>query len=257
MNNELVKLNQISISFDKICVLKDVNLTIKQGDFVGIIGPNGGGKTTLLKVILGLLKPTTGKRLVAGNCILGYVPQYSQFERDFPIRVWDVVLMGRLGRRMIFKRYDNTDRKMAEDALEAVDMVPFKNYQVSKLSGGQRQRVMIARALAAQPKMLLLDEPTANVDCQHGYDLYELLKKLNDERVTIVMVSHDMSAISTYVKQIACVNKTLFYHDSKEITTEMLEATYGCSFELLGHGIPHRVLKKHKENEWDVRNSTL
>lgn len=248
MNNELVKLNQISVNFGEVCVLKNVNLTIKQGDFVGIIGPNGGGKTTLLKVILGLLRPTTGKRLVAGNRVLGYVPQYSQFERDFPIQVWDVVLMGRLGKQTLFKRYDNTDRKMAENALEMVDMISFKDCQVSKLSGGQQQRVMIARALAAQPKMLLLDEPTANVDSQHGYDLYELLKKLNDEGVTIVMVSHDMSAISTYVKQIACVNKTLFYHDSKEITTEMLEATYGCSFELLGHGIPHRVLKKHKEN---------
>jgi len=256
MNKEMVSLKHVSVRLKNLSVLEDINLSIREGDYLGIIGPNGGGKTTLLKIILGLIRITTGIRHVA-HCNIGYVPQDFHFDMDFPARVIDVVLMGRLKERRLIKRYNDTDIKIAEKALKAVEMMAYKDYQIGRLSGGQRQLVMIARALAARPQMLILDEPTASIDSQHGYDLYEFLKQLNDEGLTIVMVSHDLSAISTYVKKIACVNRRLYCHDMGELKVDTLQKVYGCSFELLGHGIPHRVLKEHEEKDSYAGNITV
>jgi len=247
----IVKLEDVWVHFDGVSVLEEVNLSINQHDFLGIIGPNGGGKTTLLKVILGLLKPSRGKVTVLGHTaeegrkFVGYVPQYSLFDHEFPVSVWGVVLMGRLGHKKPFRDYSEADKKLAHDSLETVEMLDFKDAQIGKLSGGQQQRVFIARALVAEPKLLLLDEPMASVDSPMQTELYELFEKLR-QRMAIVLVSHDISAVSIYVDKIACLNRRLFYHNSKEITAEDLEATYQCPVEIIAHGVPHRVLKEHK-----------
>jgi zinc transport system ATP-binding protein len=247
----IVKLEDVWVHFDGVPVLEEVNLSINQHDFLGIIGPNGGGKTTLLKVILGLLKPSRGKVTVLGRTaeegrkFVGYVPQYSLFDHEFPVSVREVVLMGCLGHKKPFRGYSEADKKLAHDSLETVEMLDFKDAQIGKLSGGQQQRVFIARALVAEPKLLLLDEPMASVDSPMQTELYELFEKLR-QRMAIVLVSHDISAVSIYVGKIACLNRRLFYHNSKEITAEDLEATYQCPVEIIAHGVPHRVLKEHK-----------
>lgn len=221
-------------------VIKDINLKIAEKEFLGIIGPNGGGKTTLLKVILGLIKPNKGKLIIDGtennsNSKIGYVPQYSNFDKTYPISVKDVVSMG---------IKVNNIQSVIESALSKVNLLNKMNVQIGHLSGGEQQRVLIARALATNPKILLLDEPTASIDTQTGNNIYELLTELNKEK-TIILVSHDIGAISRAVKKIACMNKKLVYHDSKEVTKEMLEETYQCPVDLIAHGVPHRVLDHH------------
>lgn len=249
---EILRMENIWVQYNGLTVLKDINLCVYQSDFLGIIGPNGGGKTTLLKVILGLVRPSRGKVTFLGDRpeknrkYMGYVPQQSNFDREFPISVWDVVLTGRLGHAGLFRRFNDQDKEIAAGALKKVEMFEQKDRQIGKLSGGQMQRVLIARALVTEPKILFLDEPTTGIDSRSERNLYELLKKLNIE-IPIVLVSHDIGVISSYVNKIACLNRQLYYHNSKEITPDMLEATYNCPVELIAHGLPHRVLKKHRE----------
>jgi zinc transport system ATP-binding protein len=249
-SKELVRLEDIWVYYDNAIVLEDVNLSIKQDDFLGIIGPNGGGKTTLLKVILGLVKPSSGRVTVLGSTpqrnrkFIGYVAQNSLFDRDFPISVQDVVLMGRYGRVGLVKRFSEADRKAASKALRTVEMLDYKDKQIGRLSGGEQQRVLIARALVAEPKMLLLDEPTTGVDMPMQTEFYELLARLK-HTMSIVLVSHDISAVSVYVDKIACLNRQLYYHGAKEVGPEILEATYKCPVQMIAHGVPHRVLKEH------------
>lgn len=250
-HQEVVKIEDLWVYYDGVPVLEGINLSVEQDDFLGIIGPNGGGKTTLLKVILGLITPSRGKVLVLGKTPeksrnrIGYVPQYNLFDHDFPVSVWEVVLMGRFGRAGLFKRYSRQDRKVTQRVLETVGMINYKDRQIGKLSGGEQQRVFIARALVAEPRLLLLDEPTASVDPAMQTELYELLERLK-QRMAIVLVSHDISAVSIYVDKIACLNCQLFYHGSKEIEPEVLEATYKCPIQMIAHGtIPHRVLREH------------
>jgi len=252
MSEEVIRLDDVWVKYGDFTVLEEVNLSVQNLDFLGIIGPNGGGKTTLLKVILGLIKPIRGSVTVLGDSpeksrrFIGYVPQISQFDREFPVTVLDVVLMGRLGRKGFLRKYSEEDEKIAYEALESVEMLELKDRQVGKLSGGEIQRVFLARALAADPKILLLDEPTASIDEPTKTELYELLKKLN-RRITIILVSHDIGVISSHVDKIACLNKRLFYHGSKEIEIETIEKTYQCPIDLIAHGVPHRVLRKHEE----------
>ncbi|MFZ1290018.1 MAG: ABC transporter ATP-binding protein [Melioribacteraceae bacterium] len=221
-------------------IIVDVNLQVEEKEFLGIIGPNGGGKTTLLKVILGLINPTKGKVLVDGKVNnsdykIGYVPQYSNFDKTYPISVKDVVSMG-------IKKKE--DIHQLESALTKVNLLHKINVQIGHLSGGEQQRVLIARALATNPEILLLDEPTASIDTQTGNNIYELLTELNKEK-TIILVSHDIGAISRSVKKIACMNKKLVFHNSKEVTKDMLEETYQCPVDLIAHGVPHRVFDHH------------
>lgn len=246
----LVKLEDVWVYYDDVPILEGVNLSIDEDDFLGIIGPNGGGKTTLLKVILGLVKPSRGEVTFLGGDpernrkFMGYVAQYSMFDRDFPINVWDVVLMGRCGNAGLTKRFSDEDRKIALKALETVGMLDYKDRQIGRLSGGEQQRVFIARALVVEPKILLLDEPTAGIDMPMQTEFYELLAGLK-QRIAIVLVSHDISAVSVYVDKIACLNRQLYYHGSKEVGPETLEATYKCPVQMIAHGVPHRVLKEH------------
>ncbi|MGC9503922.1 metal ABC transporter ATP-binding protein [Baaleninema sp.] len=236
--------------YDRDPVLEDINLVVEAGDFIGIIGPNGGGKTTFLKVLLGLIRPRQGtveifgRPVERGRRFIGYVPQGSEFDREFPVRVRDVVRMGRLGRRPLLRRYNAKDDEIVDRALKQVEMLEFVRTPIGQLSGGQRQRVYIARALASEPRVLLLDEPTASVDPKMQRNIYELLRELN-ETIPIVLVSHDLGAVSTYVKTIGCLNRRLFYHGEKQISAEMLEKTYQCPVDLIAHGVPHRVFPEH------------
>lgn len=249
---EIVRLKNVYVEYDGLTVLDDVNLSIKENDFLGIIGQNGGGKTTLLKVILGLIIPTRGEVKVFDTTpfearrLVGYVPQTVPFDREFPISVFEAVLMGRLGHVGLFKRYTDEDKKITYEALKTVNMLNFRDRPMGKLSVGQKQRVFIARALTTNPELLLLDEPTASVDIRMQAGFYELLSRLK-EKMAIVLVSHDIGIVSSYVDKIACLNNRLFYHESKEITIKELEKGFHeCPVETLPHGVPHRLERKDK-----------
>jgi len=246
----VVSVENLWVRFGKRVILEDVNLKIHERDFLGLIGPNGGGKTTLVKAILGLIKPYRGRVRVFGvdpesaRKRTGYLPQKSPFDPEFPVTVQEVVLMGRFSKRGLFKRYSSEDREAALLALEEVDMEDHAETEIGSLSGGQQQRVFVARALVSEPELLLLDEPASGIDSTQQKEFYELLRKLN-ERVTIVMVSHDISAVFSCVNKIACVNQRLYYHDSKELAAGDIEEAYKCPVDMIAHGVPHRVLREH------------
>jgi len=252
MNVPAIDMRGVWFSYEKTPILEDVTLTLKQGDFLAILGPNGGGKTTLLKLLLGILKPDRGEIKVLGKSPrdakhrVGYVPQNTDFNITFPISVSDVAMMGRLSRSRIGRRYSRDDRLTVEAALKKTGIWDYRHTPVGRLSGGQRQRVFIARALATDPEILFLDEPTASVDPEFETDLYAFLRELN-RRVTIVTITHDVGVISRHVKSVACVNKTLIFHEQGQITPEMIDMAYHCPVDLIAHGIPHRVLPTHKE----------
>jgi zinc transport system ATP-binding protein len=257
MSTSLVEIKEMTFSYNSEKVLEDVSLDIRQGDFVAMIGPNGGGKTTLLKLILGLLKPNSGAIRVMGQPplqsapIIGYLPQDVHINRSFPITAIDVVLMGLLSPRKRSRRESASDRRRAMEALERLEVAPLAERKIGDLSGGQRQRVFIARALVTNPKLMLLDEPTASIDSKGQVDVFMMLKELNKD-VTFLVVSHDLLVISRYAKSVACVNRRVHYHDQAEITGDMLESMYSCTaeevcpVELLAHGLPQRVLKEHE-----------
>jgi len=252
MDELAVDIQDLWFSYQEHWVLQEVNLTVRKCDFLAILGPNGSGKTTLLKLMLGILKPVRGRIELFGAepqtvvDRIGYVPQDIHFNKGFPISVFDTTLMGRLGHVKRAWRYSAQDRARAHQALAKVGMWEHRHRLLGTLSGGQRQRVFIARALAADPEILFLDEPTASVDREFQTELYEFLRELN-KTVTIIVVSHDLSVLSSYIKSVACVNQKLFYHDAAEITAEMLDMAYHCPVELVAHGLPHRVLRDHED----------
>lgn len=251
MSEPAAELKNVSLALRGVPVLEDVTLRIEAGDYLALLGPNGGGKSTLLKVILGLVEPDRGSVRVFGQAAraargrVGYVPQYFHFDRDFPIRVLDVVLMGRVGRNRL-GALDDEDRAIAGSALARVEMDRLAARPIGALSGGQLQRVLIARALAQQPELLLLDEPTSSLDERIERSVWELFAELSQE-MAVVVVSHDIGAISQHVRGVACLNQRLHAHPTRELTPEILEATYGCPVDLLAHGQPHRVLHSHDE----------
>jgi len=249
----VIEIRDLWFAFNRHLVLKAVNLSVNDGDFMALIGPNGGGKTTLLKVMLGLLKPDRGTVRVLGESPkiaspeVGYVPQDIHINIDFPISVRDVVLMGGIKGRGGWRNYTREDRERAREVLEKVDMWPFHKRRIRELSGGQRQRVFLARALVANPKMLFLDEPTSNIDAQGQSAFYDLLKELN-KSTTILIVSHDLMILSSYIRSVACISRQLIFHEAPEITKDMMEMAYHCPVELVAHGLPHRVLHAHDED---------
>jgi zinc transport system ATP-binding protein len=244
----LFELESLSAGYNSEIVLEKVNFTVSENDFIGVIGPNGGGKTTLLKVILGLLKPVSGiirfnEALLKRNRI-GYLPQMSAGDNTFPVTVSDVVLSGLMIQKGVGARMNSADRKRAGEVMAELGLDKIQNSPLGELSGGQLQRVFLGRAVIGSPKLLLLDEPDNFVDATFENDFYTKLHEIN-ERMAILMVSHDVGTISSHVKSFACVNRKLHYHPSPEITTEQLSA-YDCPIQLVSHGrIPHTVLEKH------------
>ncbi|MFY9399418.1 MAG: ABC transporter ATP-binding protein [Desulfomonilia bacterium] len=246
----VIELTGVSFSYQGYRVLDGVSMTVQQGDFLSIVGPNGGGKTTILKLILGLLKPDRGMVKVFGSSPeqsrhrIGYMPQYTSLDPLFPVSVLDVVLMGRLGPGMRFGYYSRSDRLLAEEVLERLELYDLRHRPFSRLSGGQFQRVLIARALVSDPELLLLDEPTANVDAAVQTELYEILHQLN-ERLTIVLVTHDLGFVSRYVNSVACVNRRLIMHPTCDITGEMINEIYGTDVHMIRHDTGKSLGDRH------------
>lgn len=245
----IVSLKKITVKYDTTIALEGASLDIYPNDFLGVIGPNGGGKTTLVKAILGAVpysgeveySPTLFER---GHRLIGYLPQLSEFDKSFPISVIEVVMSGLQAEKGFFSRYTKADREKAMQLLEMAGIADIAERQISEVSGGQMQRALLCRAVILEPKLLILDEPTNFVDNKFENELYTLLHRLN-EKMAIVMVSHDLGTITSVVKSIVCVNRSVHRHDSNVITAEQLE-NYQCPIQIISHGhVPHTVLEHH------------
>ncbi len=250
--NKAIAIDGLSVGYGAAEVLSDVSFSVAEGEFLGIIGPNGGGKTTLLRSILGLIPAKRGSIEIFGKpaaknrAILGYVPQFASFDRRFPITVGEVVCTALLGGGLHpFFRFGKGQLDKAEDYLEMVDLGGFSKRPVSDLSGGEFQRLLLARALAREPRILLLDEPTASVDPGTRAKIYALLTGLNKGGMTVLMVTHDLLAVSSAISSLACLSHTLVYHGEPELDERVSTAMYGCPVDLIAHGVPHRVLRSH------------
>jgi zinc transport system ATP-binding protein len=244
----LLEMSSLSVAYGSNTALQDADLKVYNNDFIGVIGPNGGGKTTLLKVILGLVEPFKGELVFNQQLLdrnkIGYLPQMSTGDNNFPVTVKDVILSGLMMQKGVTSRMSLSDKKRASQVIEELGLSDLSDSPLSELSGGQLQRVFLGRAVIGDPRLLLLDEPGNFVDANFENDFYEKLRGLN-RRMAIMMVSHDVGTISAHIKSFACVNRQLHYHPSSEITNEELMA-YGCPIQLITHGeVPHTVLKKH------------
>lgn len=239
----IIELHNVSFSYAREEVIKDITLNIHKGDYVGIIGPNGGGKSTLLKLMLGLLTPQSGTVRLFGEDLkqfkewakIGYVPQKTYIEMNFPVTVEELVAMGRYGKRGLFRFPNKEDKGKVEQALKQVDMLEYKNRQISDLSGGQQQRIFIARALAIEPEIIFLDEPTAGIDMKTQKQFYNLLRKLNTELdLTLILISHELDVVAHEATELAYINRTLEYYGDPQ---RFLKGDY--FHELIGKGGLH------------------
>lgn len=249
-----IEIHRLTVDYGKNRALDGVCLTVDAGEYLGIIGPNGGGKTTLLGAILGTVRPTAGTvslfgaPAARGRSRIGYVPQFAGLDRAFPITVGEVVATAYLGGGLHpFRHLGKREAALSEGVLEEVGLGGFSRRLVSELSGGEFQRVLLARALARSPEVLLLDEPTSGVDPATRARIYELLEEKNRAGMTVLMVTHDMLAVSSSVKKLACLSRTLVYHGEPELSEDVSTAMYGCPVDLVAHGTPHRVLRDHGE----------
>lgn len=249
----IITLEHVFAGYEEKVALQNVSLEVFDHDFLGVIGPNGGGKTTLMRVILGMLKPFSGKvsyfregRQVP-EITIGYLPQYNDIDRQFPISVEEVVLSGLSREKKLFASFKDAHRQQVEQTLEKLGMNDFAQRPIGSLSGGQLQRVLLARAIVSRPEVVVLDEPNTYIDKRFQEQMYQMLDVVNRD-CAIIIVSHDVGTILQNVKAVACVNRTLHYHDTPEISTDELSEHFGCPIELLGHGnMPHRVLKAHED----------
>jgi len=245
MSKPIASIRSVFAGYDSEPVLKNVSIDIYNRDFIGIIGPNGGGKTTLIKVLLGIVKPFNGRvSFPSGPVKIGYLPQASQVDRSFPITVKEVVQSGLAPANKWIPILSAQQKKKVHQLLTETGLSHLARRPIGSLSGGQLQRVLLCRAVINDPDLLVLDEPNTYVDKNFEYELYQWLKQLN-EKMAIVLVSHDIGTISSFVKTIACVNGDLHYHLSNVLSAELLKV-YNCPIDLIAHGpVPHRVLKKH------------
>lgn len=236
----VIDIENMSFSYGDVLILDDITLRIKEEEFFGIIGPNASGKSTLLKLLLGLLEPDKGSIRILGHSPedirtkIGYVPQYPTFRRNFPITVEDVVILGRLGATKGFGRFTQVDKEKTRIAMQAVELESIARNPIDILSGGQLQRMLIARALACEPEILILDEPTAGIDLRAEENIFSLLKKYN-EHMAIIVVSHDVAFISGYVDRVGCLNKTLVCHETSAISGKTIEELYGGPVKMIQH----------------------
>lgn len=254
MQND-IQINHLYFSYDGSTVLEEINLQYQKNEFLAIIGPNGGGKSTLLKMMIGLLEPERGEVLLFGQNPLhvsheiAYVPQDTIANKDFPIKVLDVVLMGRLSKSKAFATYSKEDRSIALAMLEKVGMKGFENQKINTLSGGQRQRVFIARALACEAKIMFLDEPTASIDTAGQIDMFQLLKSLNETLgIGIVIISHDINVALNYATKVVHVNKTLYIHDVPKTQNFKVfenQTEHVCPIELISATRCNHTHKEH------------
>ena len=253
MTNKILELKNITVGYESNRpILNYVNLNVYQNDFLGIIGPNGGGKTTLLKTILGLIKPTTGdivfykKNQAVNRLNIGYLPQINQIDKKFPISVFDVILSGLTAKRKFFTYFTNEQKEQAKNVAHRMGLENLINRPIGNLSGGQLQRTLLGRAIVDNPDLLILDEPNSYVDKRFETNFYKILEEVN-LNTAIIIVSHDVGTVISLVKNIACVNEGLHYHAGSNVSSEWLEQTYtSCPIEIVGHGdFPHRVLEKH------------
>ncbi len=239
MNKTVLQLDKVYFAYDRAIILENISITIKEKDFVVIVGPNGGGKTTLLKIIMGFLKPIKGKVKLFGKppyyekSKIGYVPQFGEYDKNFPLSALDVVLTGLLTNKSVLPWYTKRDKNRALNMLEKVGIVHLSKEKIGKLSGGQKQRVLIARALISEPEILLLDEPTASIDPKVERHIYELLKELN-KKITIMLVTHDVAFVSHYAKTIACLNKRISVNTVKK-TPGKMESYYHTPMDHISH----------------------
>lgn len=252
--SKILEISDLSVGYDdNPYVLKNVNLNVFQDDFLGIIGPNGGGKTTLLKTILGLVKPTDGSISFFRNDVktdkinIGYLPQINQIDKKFPISVHDVILSGLTIKHSVFSPYTKEQKERVGVIAYQMGLDKLIDRPIGALSGGQLQRTLLGRAIIDGPDLLVLDEPNSYVDKRFETDFYKILEDINKD-TAIILVSHDVGTVISLVKNIACVNEGLHYHSGTNITTEWLEESYSsCPIEIVGHGdFPHRVLDKHE-----------
>ena len=248
----ILTLEHITAGYEQKTVLRDVNLTVYDHDFLGIIGPNGGGKTTLIKVILGLLHPLSGTRTFfrdgrpADSLKMGYLPQYNLIDKKFPISVEEVILSGLSGEKGLLRRFTAEHHARVKEVVARMGLEGLEHRAIGQLSGGQMQRALLGRAVISEPDIVILDEPNTYIDKRFEAKLYELLNEIN-RHCAIILVSHDIGTVLQQVKSIACVNETLHYHPDTGITGEWLEQNFNCPIELLGHGnLPHRILKEHR-----------
>lgn len=248
--NAIIEIKNLSAGYDDRTVLRNVNLTVYERDFLGIIGPNGGGKTTLIKCILGLLKPISGEIILhnhhQSSFTMGYLPQYNTIDRKFPISVEEVILSGLSVHKSLHSRFTPEHREKAANVIVRMGLEGLEKRAIGQLSGGQLQRALLGRAIISDPSVVILDEPSTYIDKRFEARLYELLVEINKE-CAIILISHDIGTVLQQVKSIACVNETLDYHPDAGVTNEWLEKNFNCPIELLGHGtLPHRILGAHK-----------
>ena len=247
-------MENVSVRYGQNVVLDGISWEVREHDFAAVIGPNGGGKTTLLKALLGLLPLSSGRISIFGHPpgegrrMIGYVPQFHTFDFSYPITVSEMILQGRFSHipGRLLRRYRDEDHEAAERALGMVGLSGIGDLPLSTLSGGQQQRVIIARALAGEPRLLILDEPTVYVDAPTEEQFFSLIDTLLNE-MTVIIVTHDIGAISGKVNRIACLNRHLYTHGDAMITDDMLISVYGCPVDLIAHGVPHRVLREHDD----------
>lgn len=260
---KVLEIENLTVVRGGTVVLDDISLELEEGKALAVIGPNGGGKTTLVKTILGMLQPQSGSIRIMGMApggvtrkmpgVIGYVAQRAFYDPDFPVSALDVVVMGKYGKIGLLRPAGRADRNEAMSCLETVGMADFALRPIGQLSGGQQQRVMIARSLITQPKMLILDEPTSGVDAGSQENFYRLLRDLQFRlSLSIIQVSHDIALVPSYSDQVACLNRQLFLHGKPDevMHSDVLKQAYGCQVEFLFHGtMPHRMVEEHEGHE--------
>lgn len=249
---KLIELIGVTAGYGSKIVLREISLDIWDDDFLGIIGPNGGGKTTLLKVILGLLPPLSGEirfyrqGVQVPSLKIGYLPQMNNIDKKFPISVREVIASGLSSEKPLFRAFTRRQEQQIENVIRQMGLEDLAKRPIGELSGGQLQRVLLGRSIVSRPHALILDEPNSYVDKRFESKFYQLLEEINRESA-VILVSHDIGTVLSLVKNIACVNETLHYHPGSDVSEEWLGEKYACPIELIGHGnLPHRVLKNHK-----------